>query len=203
MILPADPTPDLHRPRGPALDGLSVVVTAPHGAPGLPRAVRHAHAAAAAVAREHEVVVLDEPVPPGSCGDLAAAASAARHESVVLTDVGGALALGELGRGLRAAARRDVVLGRRLGARPPRPRRPAARDTPWARGRPALPPPRARGHTADHPFVLLPRTLARSLGALAGVGGGDLTAADVEALADAAGVGVTVLRVHERPAHRP
>ena len=32
VILPADPTPDLHRPRGPALDGLSVVVTAPHGA---------------------------------------------------------------------------------------------------------------------------------------------------------------------------
>ena len=53
MILPADPTPDLHRPRGPALGGLSVVVTAAHGAPGLSRAVRHAHAAAAAVAREH------------------------------------------------------------------------------------------------------------------------------------------------------
>ena len=92
------------------------------------------------------------------------------------------------------------MLGRRLGARPPRPRRPARRDTPWSAARPALLPPRARGHSADHPFVLLPRALARSLGALAGP---DATAADVEALAGAAGVGVTVLRVHERPAHRP
>ncbi|HSD81342.1 MAG TPA: hypothetical protein VLB47_11790 [Solirubrobacteraceae bacterium] len=210
-VLPADPLPDLHRPRGPRLAGLSVVLTRRSHRIDLDAAVRRAHLAAPVVADDHEVVVLDRShdlavwhpgarvVPVAGETELPAAASAARKEWIVLADAHRAAALGGLGRCLAAAVDHAIVLGRRVGA--PAPDRAPARRATHALGLvPRASRRRAPDRTEEFPFVLLRRDLARRLGVVAG---SHLPAADLAVLAVLLDARAAIVRVHDRPACGP
>lgn len=196
LLLPADPLPDLRRTRGPRLPGVSVLLDAggddaSAGAAG-ERAARRAESVAAAVAERHEVVVA-----AGPDARLRALESPDRLDWIVLADADAAGSLAELGRCLAAAVDHDVVVGRRLAARAPRRRRRGAR--PRTR---AVPAGRRRGagREPEHPFVLVRRDLARRIALTTG---GELPPADLAVLAVLMGAHVALVRVHDRPAHRP
>jgi hypothetical protein len=192
LALPADPLPDLRRARGPRLPGVSVLLDAGAWGAAAERAVLRTEAIAAAVAERHEVVVAD-----GPGARLEALGAPGRLEWIVLADAAAAGSLAELGRCLAPAAGHDVVVGRRLSARTPRWRRrgapPRARAASAGRDR-------AGGRDEDHPFVLVRRDLARRIARTAG---GELPAVDLAVLAVVLGAHVALVRVHDRPAHRP
>ncbi|HEU4656124.1 MAG TPA: hypothetical protein VFR97_01300 [Capillimicrobium sp.] len=208
-MLPADPVPDLHRPRGPRLAGLSVVLVRRDRC-RIGGAVRRAHLAAAAVAQEHEVIVLDRVgdvddrrdarVMPLTAGEeLPGAAAVARLEWLVVADARRAPALAGITRCLTAAPDHAIVLGRRIDALPPQPvppRRIAHSFTLLARHTRR----RAPARSEEFPFVLLRRDLARRLGVVAG---SHLPAADLAVLAVLLDARAAIVRVHDRPACRP
>jgi hypothetical protein len=193
LLLPADPLPDLRRARGARLPGVSVLLDAGTGDPAAgERAARRAEAVAAAVAERHEVVVTS-----GADARLRALEFPDRLDWVVLADATAAGSLAELGRCLAAAGDHDVVVGRRLAGRAPRRRRRGARlrarTVPAGRRRGA-------GREQEHPFVLVRRDLARRIARTAG---GELPPVDFAVLAVLMGAHVALVRVHDRPAHRP
>jgi hypothetical protein len=198
--------PDLHRPRGPRLTGLSVVLVR-RDRSELGGAVRRAHIAAAAVAQEHEVIVLDRTgdaqdhpgarVLPLGGDELPEAAAAARMEWLVVADARRAPALTGLDRCLTAAPDHAIVLGRRIAIPSQLPPRRVAHafallTRPTRR--------RAPARMEEFPFVLLRRDLARRLGVVAG---SHLPAADLAVLAVLLDARAAIVRVHDRPACRP